>query len=242
MPNETEMNDSNAAKSESLRIKAEYERREIEIEPDLYAPWQPAEILLISERKRVAALMLKSLDRFPSVGSRCLEIGYGKLGWLADVLSWGIDETDLHGIELDAVRAARAQKALPQADLKVGDATQLPWRNDYFNLVVASTVYSSILDQSVREMISKEISRVVSPDGVVILYDMAVGNPQNNSLRAVKYDEVRTMFPDFKCYFRSVTLAPPIARAIAKRSWTLAVLLSSLPFLRTHFVAILVKQ
>ncbi len=236
------MNDSNAAKSESLRIKAEYERREIEIEPDLYAPWQPAEILLISERKRVAALMLKSLDRFPSVGSRCLEIGYGKLGWLADVLSWGIDETDLHGIELDAVRAARAQKALPQADLKVGDATQLPWRNDYFNLVVASTVYSSILDQSVREMISKEISRVVSPDGVVILYDMAVGNPQNNSLRAVKYDEVRTMFPDFKCYFRSVTLAPPIARAIAKRSWTLAVLLSSLPFLRTHFVAILVKQ
>lgn len=236
------MNDSNAAKSESLRIKAEYERREIEIEPDLYAPWQPAEILLISERKRVAALMLKSLDRFPSVGSRCLEIGYGKLGWLADVLSWGIDETDLHGIEFDAVRAARAQKALPQADLKVGDATQLPWRNDYFNLVVASTVYSSILDQSVREMISKEISRVVSPDGVVILYDMAVGNPQNNSLRAVKYDEVRTMFPDFKCYFRSVTLAPPIARAIAKRSWTLAVLLSSLPFLRTHFVAILVKQ
>ena len=236
------MNDSNAAKSESLRIKAEYERREIEIEPDLYAPWQPAEILLISERKRVAALMLKSLDRFPSVGSRCLEIGYGKLGWLADLLSWGIDETDLHGIELDAVRAARAQKALPQADLKVGDATQLPWRNDYFNLVVASTVYSSILDQSVREMISKEISRVVSPDGVVILYDMAVGNPQNNSLRAVKYDEVRTMFPDFKCYFRSVTLAPPIARAIAKRSWTLAVLLSSLPFLRTHFVAILVKQ
>ena len=236
------MNDSNAAKSESLRIKAEYERREIEIEPDLYAPWQPAEILLISERKRVAALMLKSLDRFPSAGSRCLEIGYGKLGWLADVLSWGIDETDLHGIELDAVRAARAQKALPQADLKVGDATQLPWRNDYFNLVVASTVYSSILDQSVREMISKEISRVVSPDGVVILYDMAVGNPQNNSLRAVKYDEVRTMFPDFKCYFRSVTLAPPIARAIAKRSWTLAVLLSSLPFLRTHFVAILVKQ
>ena len=236
------MNDSNAAKSESLRIKAEYERREIEIEPELYAPWQPAEILLISERKRIAALMLKSLDRFPSAGSRCLEIGYGKLGWLADLLSWGIDETDLHGIELDAVRAARAQKALPQADLKVGDATQLPWRTDYFNLVVASTVYSSILDQSVREMISKEISRVVSPDGTVILYDMAVGNPRNNNLRAVKYDEVRAMFPDFKCYFKSVTLAPPIARAIAKRSWTLAVLLSSLPFLRTHFVAILVKQ
>lgn len=242
MVNRIEINTSDVVERENLRIKAEYKRRETEVNADLYAPWQPADMLMISERKRIAAMMLKELSRFPEAGNPCLEIGYGKLGWLADLLSWGMNETDLHGIELDVVRATRARRAFPMAFLEVGDATKLPWQSDHFSLAIASTVYSSILDQTVRKKISDEIGRVVSPRGAVILYDMAVKNPRNDSLAAVKYEEVKAMFPDFKCYFRSATLAPPIARAVAGRSWTLAALLSSLPFLRTHFVAVLVKQ
>lgn len=235
------MNNSTAER-ESIRIKAEYERRETEIGRDLYAPWQPAEILMSSERKRITALMLKQVEKFPKVGDRCLEIGYGRLGWLADLLSWGVRETDLHGIELDAVRASCAQQALPQASLEVGDATQLPWHSDYINLAIASTVFSSIMDRSVRQMIADELSRVVTSGGVVIVYDMAVGNPRNDNVRAVTYNEIRAIFPNFSCYFRSATLAPPIARLVAKRSWLLAIMLSGLPFLRTHFVAVLVKK
>lgn len=236
------MKDSTAITNESARMKAAYERRDLEIESDLYAPWQPGEILMTSERKRVAATMLKTFDKFPKAGDRVVEIGYGKLGWLADFISWGIKETDLYGIELAANRAYYAKRALPSAHLKVGDAAQMPWEKDYFDFAVVSTVFSSILDQNVRNAIAQEIARVLSHDGAIILYDTRVNNPRNKNLVGIKYDHVKSMFPDFSCRFRSVTLAPPIARFVTKRSWTLATVLSCVPFLRTHFLAILQRR
>ena len=42
---------------------------------------------------------------FPLVLVQCLEVGFGSMGWLADLISWGVPETDLHGIELSTERA-----------------------------------------------------------------------------------------------------------------------------------------
>lgn len=236
------MKNADPIAEERIRIISEYDRREVEIEQDRYAPWQPGEILMTSERKRIAAVMLKDLNRFPKVGDRCLEIGYGKLGWLTDVISWGLKETDLYGIELDARRARQAQEALPNAHLEVGDAAKLPWNNNYFEFVVVSTVFSSILDLNMRALIADEITRVLSRKGTVLFYDAAVNNPRNKNLIGVKRADLKALFPDFACNFRSATLAPPIARFAAKRSWMLAGFLSGIPMLRTHFVAILVRR
>lgn len=224
------------------RIKSEYARRESEIDRDLYCPWQPGEILMTSERKRVTATILKGIERFPQKGDKCLEIGYGKLGWLADFISWGLRETDLYGIELDEKRASHARELLPLANLEIGDAVSLKWDDGQFDYVVASTLFSSILDLNMRKQIASEIRRVLAPGGAVILYDLSVNNPRNKNLMALKPSDVDSIFPDFELRLRSVTLAPPIARFVSKQSWTLASLLSSVPFLRTHFLAILVEQ
>lgn len=226
---------------ERLRISEEYARRDSEVAPDLYAPWQPGEMLMISERKRVGALMLNRAAKFPRPGDKCLEIGYGRLGWLADLISWGIRECDLHGIELDEARARVAKRALPAAELEVGDASVMPWTDSYFDFVVASTVFSSIRDTQVRQLIANEIERVLSPGGAVIIYDTAVSNPGNKNLFRIRRRDIAEMFPGYKCSYRSVTLAPPIARITAKYSWPIATLLSGVPFLRTHFLAVLVK-
>ena len=228
--------------SERDRIQAVYTRRGVEVQEDLYAPWQPGEMLMTSERKRIAVSMLRRLGKFPDNGSRCLEVGYGKLGWLADLLSWRLNESDLYGIELDPERAGKAQRALPAAHLKVGDATELPWPEDFFKLAIVSTVFSSVLDSSVRALVAGEVNRVIAPGGVVILYDLAVNNPRNKDLKAVTRQDVKQLFPTFDHYFKSLTLAPPIARTVARRSWALAVLLSSLPLLRTHLMAVMVKR
>ncbi len=227
---------------ERLRVQTEYERRKTAIQDDLYAPWQPGEMLMTSERKRIAASMLKRLGKFPDTGERCLEVGYGKLGWLPDLLAWGLRECDLYGIELDSERARHARMSLPSANLKIGDATDLPWQDEYFDIVVVSTVFSSILNLEVRTIIADEISRVVAPGGVVVLYDTVYKNPRNKNLRPLRRGEVKTLFPAFDCTFQSLTLAPPIARMVAGRSWTLATFLSALPFLRTHCLALLVKK
>jgi hypothetical protein len=47
------------------------------------------------------------------------------------------------------------------------------------------------------------------------------------------------LFPGCAIDARKVTLAPPIARAVASRSWVLAEMLGSLPFLRTHWAALI---
>lgn len=227
---------------ESARIISEYQRRETEISKDLYAPWQAAENFILAERKARAAHLLFHLGKFPQSSDSCLEIGYGKIGWLADLISWGVSEKNLHGIELSAERAGIAQNALPSADLRVGSATLLPWANNFFRFVIVSTVFSSILDSEIRKMIVAEIERVLMREGVVIFYDLAVGNPRNKNVEAVKAGQIKEIFPNFAGEIKRLTLAPPVARFAAPKSFALAALLNALPFLRTHLLAILVKK
>jgi SAM-dependent methyltransferase len=228
--------------TERERIAAEYHRRAVE-EDDLvrYAPWQPAELLMRSERKRVAAQLLQQAGCFPQRGRPVLEIGYGRLGWLGELLSWGLRTDDLCGLELDAARACVAQQAFPAADLRVGDATQLPWTDDAFQLVVVSTVFTSILDLRVRQLVAAEITRVLAPGGALLWYDFAVNNPRNAQVRRVTRTELKQLFPALTGTVRSISLAPPLARAIAPWSWVAAQLLEAIPLLRTHLLAVLQK-
>lgn len=236
------LSNTEAIEREKNRIESEYRRREEEIDSDLYAPWQLAEHFMLSERKSWAAYLLHQAGKFPVAGDQCLEIGYGQIGWLADLISWGLRETDLHGIELDEKRARIAQDALPKADLRTGDAAKLPWANNSFKIVIVSTVFSSILDVNVRNEIAGEIERVLLPGGVLLWYDLAFDNPRNSNVKSIKANELRQLFPGFKTYIRRVTLAPPLARFIVRRNRTLAVFLSAIPLLRTHLLGLLFKK
>jgi SAM-dependent methyltransferase len=182
------------------------------------------------------------MNAFPSADAPCLEVGYGTLGWLGVLKGWGVHERCLHGIELDAERAARAKAVLPAADLRVGDACEMPWENGLFRLVVASTVFTSILDDGVRRLLAREIVRVMAPGGALLWYDFTYDNPKNPNVRGIKPREVRELFSELHGPMKRVTLAPPIARAVAPRSLLLASILEAIPFLRTHVVAVLVKK
>jgi len=230
-----------AVLTERRRIQAEYQRRAKEIKSDLYSPWQPAQIFFRTVRTTVAAGMLNEALVFPRPGDTCLEVGCGTGGWLADLISWGVREGDLHGIDIDALRISRAKEILPAADLRVGDATRLPWDNDTFNVVVSSTLFTSVLDLGVRYLIAGEIVRVLAPGGTLLWYDFAFNNPKNPHVRGISRSEVRKLFPQLAGKIRSVTLAPPLARLIVPHSWTLASLLEAVPFLRTHLLAVLIK-
>jgi hypothetical protein len=52
---------------------------------------------------------------------------------------------------------------------------------------------------------------------------------------------MRRSLPDFEHDAVRVTLAPPIARAVAPRSLAVAEVLGRVPFLRTHTVGIAIK-
>jgi ubiquinone/menaquinone biosynthesis C-methylase UbiE len=227
--------------AERERMLSAYEHMPLTVTPELYAPWQPAEMLMREERKRIAAQLLRQARVFPAPGDPCLEIGFGTQGWLGDLLTWGLPQHNLHGIELDGAKVDVARQCLPRADLRVGDGTNLPWQTTHFQLVIVSTVLSSILDVRVRRLLAREIVRVLRPGGALLFYDFAVNSPANPHVRKVGRAELRELVPELSGRIRSVTLAPPISRLVAPRSWTLAALLQAVPLLRTHLLAVLVK-
>jgi ubiquinone/menaquinone biosynthesis C-methylase UbiE len=228
--------------AERTRIQLEYDRRAREINPELYAPWQPASRFMLESRNRKAAAMLHEIGVFPTAGDQCLEVGFGSLGWLSELIGWGVKESDLHGIELDSRRSEQAREVLPAADLRTGDAVSLPWADQTFRLVIASTLFTSVLDTDVRQLIANEIMRVLAPGGALLWYDFAYNNPRNPNVRGVSRGEIRTLFPNLHGAVRTVTLAPPLTRLIAPRSWALAALLEAIPILRTHLIAVLIKN
>jgi len=82
---------------------------------------------------------------------------------------------------------------------------------------------------------------VLAPGGALLWYDFAFNNPKNPHVRGISRSEVRKLFPQLVGKIKSVTLAPPLARLIVPRSWTLATFLEAVPFLRTHLLAVLIK-
>lgn len=224
------------------QLISEYERRDRTVSHSLYAHHNPSHLLMIHARERASLHLLRKEGVFPRAGTPCLEVGYGRLGALGSLISWGVRESDLHGIEMDPRRAAVAQAALPGADLRVGDARNMPWADGTFALVVTWTVFSSILNDGARKAVAAEIVRVLKPGGAVLYYDFAWNNPRNPNVRGVSGREVQKIFAGLKGSIRSATLAPPLARVVAPRSWLIATALDCIPFLRSHRVAVLVKN
>ena len=231
-----------ATERERERLLAEYERRRRELPSDRYAPWNPAEQFMCHGRSRLATKLLHEAGVFPDAASQCLEIGFGGGGWLPDLLAWGASEGNLHGVEIDPTRLEATSRRLPKARLIQADAADLPYASKKFQLVIASTVLSSILDDQVRRRVAREVQRVLRPGGAFLWYDFAVDNPRNRNVRGVPKKELLGLFPELTGTVRRVTLAAPLVRLVAPRSWWLAELLESMPFLRTHLVAVLRKD
>ena len=141
---------------------------------------------------------------------------------------------------MNAGRPSRSRRFRART-LRVGDARNMPWADGTFALVIAWTVFSSILSDSIRQAVANEIVRVLRPGGALLYYDFAWNNPRNRNVRAVTRPQLRTLFAALPGSIRAVTLAPPLSRLIAPRSWLLATALDSLPFLRSHQVAVLTK-
>lgn len=165
-----------------------------------------------------------------------LEVGCGTGYWLRAMVQWGASPQRLVGVDLLPDRIAEALAACPRGvRLLTGSATSLPFADGTFDLVLQSTVFTSILDRAVRQRVAAEMLRVLRPEGAILWYDFLVNNPRNRDVRGVPLRELRSLFPGCRIDVRRVTLAPPLARAVAPRSWVLASLLSAVPLLCTHY-------
>lgn len=236
---------------EAERIRNEYRRRAAEIPSDYYSLSRPGVLFAHQQRVRATIAMLTASQLMPLDERRILDIGCGLGSWLSDFESWGAKRSRLAGIDLDPVSATRAAERFCErrddagrvltagADIRIGDASSLPWPDGSFDIVVLSTVLSSILSANMRECVAQEAARVMAGNGAVLWYDFFVDNPSNPSVRGVRRAEIEALFPGFSTRLRRVTLAPPLARAVAPVTWLGAHLLERAAVFNTHYLGVL---
>jgi SAM-dependent methyltransferase len=235
------------------RIRVEYQRRSRDLPPDHYSLTKPVNLFFAQQRTRHALAALRRGQLLPLLGKRALEIGCGSGGWLPLLESFGVARGNLAGIDLDAARVARARQSLsahwsergellsPGADIRLGDATRLPWPDGSFDLVVQSTVFTSVLDDTMRRALASEMIRVIAPQGGILWYDFLFNNPCNPNVRGIGRGEIESLFPGCRVDLRRITLAPPIARRVVPWSWLTALAIEGTTVLNTHFMGLIRK-
>jgi ubiquinone/menaquinone biosynthesis C-methylase UbiE len=236
------------ATNEADRIRAEYDRRDRMLPPDFYALTRPANLFADQQKTRWLLQLLTREGLLPLTGKKVLDIGCGDGQQLLQFESWGAKPEDLAGIELMQSRidraaarfAAPAHGAGPQ--LRLGDASALPWPSATFDLAHQGTVFTSVLDGAMKRSIANDIIRVLKPGGVLIWYDFFVNNPANPSVKGISAGEVRSLFPGCVVRLKRITLAPPIARRLVPMTWLGSLLLERLAVLNTHYLGVIRKR
>lgn len=203
-----------------------------------YEYWQPANLFIYQARERALLGLLRKANLLPLTGRRVLDVGCGDGAVLRDLLRYGADERDLHGLDLLPGRVERARALLPGAQIEVGDAQTLAFEDESFDVVLGFTLLSSVMDPKARQAVAGEMRRVTKRGGIVVVYDFRL-NPLNRDVRPLPPSELRGLFAGSDVEFRSTTLAPPLLRALirAPGGWFACSALDMLPFLRTHYVA-----
>ena len=90
-------------------------------------------------------------------------------------------------------------------------------------------MFSSLLDDAYQQRLADAMWRWLKPGGAVLWYDFTVDNPRNPDVRGVPLPRLRALFPQGRLTHRRVTLAPPLARALARVHPALLPLANSLP-------------
>ncbi|HEX6809393.1 MAG TPA: class I SAM-dependent methyltransferase [Gemmatimonadaceae bacterium] len=226
-----------SARNEEQRIRTVYAGR---TDTAKYSWFSSGQQLMLhgAARALLDALRRAGMSRLDEM--RVLEIGCGSGHWLRELVQWGVRPDHLAGIDLIAERLGDARaRCAPGVRLAAASAAALPFADGAFDIVLQSTVLTSVLDATVRERIAAEMMRVLRPDGVVLWYDFLVDNPRNRDVHGVDRRELARLYPGWQLDVRRVTLAPPVARFIAPRMWTVAAALSAIPFLCTHYAGTL---
>jgi SAM-dependent methyltransferase len=201
-----------------------------------WAPDNPGNARAYQEREDVLGALLPK----PVRGLRVVEVGCGSGGVLAAWLRRGGDPADVLGVDLLEFRLREAKERHPEIAFAVARGDALPVATASADVVLAYTLFSSVLDRGVAAAIAREMDRVLRPGGLVVLYDFRVSRPGSRT-RGIRASEIAAMFPGYASRSRLVTLLPPLARRLGRATPVLYGPLSRLPLLRTHRLALLRK-
>ena len=233
------LEDTQKHENEENLIRTRYAKRKLDSK---YSLFNPGHLFMIQERERFTLDLLRNQGITPLGQKTILEIGCGTGFWLRQFINWGVQPQNITGVDLLPDRIAQAKELCPEVmQIHIGRATKLQMEDAQFDLVLQSLVFSSMLDQSMKEHTASEMLRVLKSDGAILWYDFHYNNPSNPDVRGIKKKEIYHLFPDCRITLWKITLAPPLARSLAPYSWLVCYLLEKLKVFNTHYLGIIRK-
>jgi ubiquinone/menaquinone biosynthesis C-methylase UbiE len=234
------MQSVDSAAAEEARIRAAYARRE---EDDARYSWfNHAYQFMAQERERRVLALVDRCGITPLKSKTILEVGCGTGQWLRDFVKWGARPENITGIDLLPDRVSKARKLCPPGmRIHCGSAAELNFESEEFDLVFQSTVFTSILDQDLKQRIAAEMIRVVKFNGIILWYDYHVNNPRNSDVRGVKRKEIEQLFPGCRIELQRITIVPLLTRILAPYSYLACYLLAKVSPLCTHYLGVIRK-
>jgi SAM-dependent methyltransferase len=189
-------------------------------------------------RDELAAAALAAIGPELSGGEELLDAGCGIGWWLRQLVAAGVAPERLHGVGLLEDRARRAAEAVAAATVVAGDLRALPYRDGRFTAVFVLTVLSSISDRDDALAATAEAWRVLASGGVLVVWEPRVSTPGNRATRLVRASDLAAA-TDVAPAGRTLTLLPPLARRLGRRTSTWYPRLARVPAVRTHRLHIL---
>lgn len=167
---------------------------------------------------------------------RVLDVGCGGGAFLRSLIELGAAPGNLMGTEFLEDRLSKAALMSP---------TGITWHlgdlgfdhQDGFDLVTANTVFSSVLDDSIRTQLAGEMWEKLRVGGWVMIFDFRYNNPSNKYVRKVTRQELARYWPARRVTYSTGLLAPPLARRLPCGNYVFHELVTAIcPPLRSHFV------
>ncbi|MBB4846207.1 SAM-dependent methyltransferase [Paucibacter oligotrophus] len=224
------------------QVASRYAKRAQAQLEDRYSLLRPEVWQMLQERQRAMLRLLASRPGRPA-DWRLTEVGCGAGGNLLEMLRLGLRPEHLIGIELLPERLNLARPLLPDGvRLHLGDASTAAVPEASQDLLLQSTVFSSLLNDGVQDALAAAMWRWLKPGGAVLWYDFIVDSPRNPDVRGVPLRRVRELFPAGRLRSQRLTLAPPLARWVCSKLHPAAYsLFNSLPLLRSHVLCLIEK-
>jgi ubiquinone/menaquinone biosynthesis C-methylase UbiE len=232
-------NSPKTAEVEEARIRAAYAKRQRD---SRYSWFSPGHLFMMQERERRLLMLLRRHGCESLQVKKILEIGCGQGHWLREFIKWGARPENITGIDLLSDRVTEAKWLTPEAvNVQCESAAALSFPDRTFDLVLQSTVFTSVLDPELRKRMALEMLRVLKNDGLILWYDYHMNNPRNPDVAGVKKHQIYKLFADCHIELQRITLAPPVVRFLAPYSWLACYVLEKMPLLCTHYLGVIRK-
>jgi len=224
------------------RMEEVYRKFEHLHPPGYYSLFDPGHLYLMQRREEALLRAMRQHGLYPLADRQVLNVGCGGGEEMIRQALYGADTRKVVGVEVRMGPLADLRRRFRGVQAVQADATLLPFADASFDLVHQATMMTLILDAEMRARIAAEMRRVCRPSGAILWFDYRYSNPANRDARGIGAAEIRRLFPDCDIRFQALSLAPPLARRLARFSVTLCRVLEWLSPLRTHYLAVIRRR